>query len=274
VDAKEQLAEYERRHRLGEPTDRSPPIDVEATFDAFVSEFGGQKVSAILENKAQLPLNADYFFPEQNAIAELKTIEGAYSGPNGVRAFLQALIDSGVPENLRFRVALGLEPLDEAARDKIRKRMRRSLEERIKKARKQLRMSKSMIGDEGTISILILAMNEQPMFGHGFLLATLTSVMASNFSDEHIDAVVYINPNTPTRVRRDGMEFSGWHPFYRDDEVNERVAGVIDLIGNRWLRFKAKATGSENPILVLGGEDAVESLFFSDREAETRSDLV
>ncbi|MEM7236716.1 MAG: hypothetical protein AAF501_02660 [Pseudomonadota bacterium] len=70
-------------------------MNVEKTFDPFVAGFGGKKISDLIENKAQMPLNADYWFEAHNVIAELKTLEGIYSGPDAVKQLTQAFIDAG-----------------------------------------------------------------------------------------------------------------------------------------------------------------------------------
>jgi len=143
------------------------------------------------------------------------------------------------------------EPIPEPVRLLIGKRMRRSLEERILKARKQLRHSKLLFGDDGTRALIIFAMDQVPLFGHSSMLGNIAKVMADNYSDSDTDGVIYLNPNTPTQMHRPGMEFAGWHPFYRDDVVNKELSQFVNLLGNRWLTFYGKKIGETNPILEL-----------------------
>ncbi|KAB0459778.1 hypothetical protein [Agrobacterium radiobacter] len=249
--ARKKIAEYENLHRSEEPRERPEVLHVEETFDAFVVEFGGEKISDRLHLKAQMPLNADYIFPEYNVIAELKTLEGIFSGDTAVESLRQVFIDVALPDEIIRDIVFRNRPMPDKANALIRTRIRRGLEQRIKKARKQLRLSKSMFGNPQTFSLVLVAMDQPPLFGHQLMLTQLAILMGSNFADEHIDGVVYFNPNTPTRFNPDGMEFSGWYPFYRDDDVNAKLSAFVNLLGNRWLNYCGERWGEGNPILEL-----------------------
>lgn len=256
--AQKRIEQYERKHRKARPwSERPDPLPVETTFDTFVTEFGGKKISDLIENKSQMPLNADYFFEEHNVIAELKTLEGVYSGPKAIKQLTQTYIDAGCTGSDVMGVFLRNEPVPEAAAALMQKRLRRSLEQRIKQARKQLRKSKVTIGNSSTKSLILIAMDQQPLFGHKIMLYNLAKIMGDNYADEHTDGVVYLNPNIPTKTQPDSMEFSGWYPFYRDDEVNEELSDFIDLLGNRWLNYFGKQIGETNPILEIDSLDGM-----------------
>lgn len=254
--ARKRIEKYDRKHRKARPlSERPEPLHVEETFDAFVAEFGGKKISDLIENKAQMPLNADYWFEEHNVIAELKTLEGIYSGPDAVKQLTQAYIDAGCTGSDVMGVFFRNEPVPEAAAKLMRKRVRRSIEQRIKQARKQLRKSKATFGNDDTKLLILIAMDQQPLFGHQTMLFNLATTMGDNYADEHTDGVVYMNPNIPTKIRPDGMEFSGWYPFYRDDDVNDELSDFVNLLGNRWLNYYGKQIGETNPILELESFD-------------------
>lgn len=93
------------------------------------------------------------------------------------------------------------------------------------------------------------------MFGHQTMLFNLATIMGDNYADEHTDGVVYMNPNLPTKTRPDDMEFSGWYPLYRDDEVNDELSDFVNLLGNVWLNHYGKQIGETNPILELESFD-------------------
>jgi hypothetical protein len=51
-------------------------IDVEPNFEAFVPTFrNGRLVRELMPARTNLPLNADYFFPDDNIVAELKCLQ-------------------------------------------------------------------------------------------------------------------------------------------------------------------------------------------------------
>ena len=83
-------------------------------------------------------------------------------------------------------------------------------------------------------------------------IAAYVSVpISGGSSDEHADGVVYFNPNIPTKIYQDSMEFSGWYPFYRDDDVNAELSAFVNQLGSRWLKFHGSHIGETNPILEL-----------------------
>jgi hypothetical protein len=254
VKARRKIAVYEKLHRSSNPLPRPTPIQIEPAFDVFVEQFGGEKISDLIFSKSQMPLNADYFFRQQNVIAELKTLEGVYSGPNGFKALAQAYIDSGCGTDL-MSLIWGSAPMPQRVRDLIGKRLRRAIEQRIKKARKQLRHSKATFGNGATRTLILIAMDQSPLFGHSTMILTLAKMMGDNYSDEFTDGVVYLNPNTPTKMKHDGMEFSGWYPFYRDDGINSELSGFVNLLGNRWLTYYGNLIGQRHPILKLDSPD-------------------
>ncbi len=127
--ARKRIAQYDRKYRKALPNSERPDaLHVEQTFDAFVAELGGKKISDLIENKAQIPLNADYLFDDQNVIAELKTLEGIFSGPDAIKQLTQAYIDAGCTGSDVMGSLFRDEPVPEAAARLVQKRVRRSID--------------------------------------------------------------------------------------------------------------------------------------------------
>lgn len=251
MKSRTKFAAYEALHSSDSAGVRPPPISVESEFDKFVEQFGGKKISSLLSSKALMPLNADYIFPSHNVIAELKTLSGLFSGQTGFENLKQAFIDAGSSEGQFDAFLFRTGEFPARAKDLVRSRIRRGLEKRIRTARKQLRKSKEMLGNEDTKALIIIAADQPPIFGHHIMITTLAMVMGDNYRDEHTDGVIYMNPNVPTKVSLDGMEFTGWFPFYRDDETNAELSEFVNLLGNRWLTSYASIIDQAHPILEL-----------------------
>ncbi|WP_299825332.1 hypothetical protein [uncultured Roseobacter sp.] len=256
IKARKRIEQYDRKYRKALPASARPEaLHVEETFDAFVAGFGGKKISDLIGDKAQMPLNADYLFEEHNIIAELKILEGIYSGPDAIMQLTQAYIDAGLTGSDVMGLLYRGEPMPVAAARLVQKRVRRSIEQRTKRARKQLRRSKKEFGDNETKLLILIAMDQQPLFGHRTMLFNIAKIMGDNYADVHTDGFVYLNPNMPTKIRPDSMEFSGWYPFYRDDNVNNELHEFVNLLGNRWLKYYGEQIGETNPILELASFD-------------------
>ncbi len=54
--------------------DEKNKMPAEQTFDRFVKNFGGQKISDFLPGNPTFQ-NADYLFPKEKVVAELKTLQ-------------------------------------------------------------------------------------------------------------------------------------------------------------------------------------------------------
>jgi hypothetical protein len=250
--AKQKFADYEKLYRNTDDSAMRPQaLPMEETFDAFVEHFGGVKISSLIKSKSSMPLNADYLFKDHNVIAELKTLEGIYSGPTALNSLTQAFIDSGFPSSEVFGLLLQEHEMPDRVRDMVGKRIRRAIEQRIKMARRQLRQSKANFGDGSTRTLILVAMDQEPLFGHRMMLRQLAKLMDDNYADEHTDGIVYLNPNTPTKMKPDGMEFSGWFPVYRDEGNKDGLGDFVNLLGNRWLTYHGSMIGETNPILEL-----------------------
>ncbi len=253
------LAKYENIYKRDlELSDRPAHLQIEETFDDFVAQFGGRKIEDIILDKSHRPLNADYFFEEYNIIAELKTLTGIFSGPESFWQLSKAFNDAGASVGEFLGTLSKSKKIPISVELLIRKRIRRSFEKRIQKARKQLQSSKNMFGSPNTMTLLLIAIDQVPFFGHKAMILNLAQVMSDNYSDELIDGVVYFHPNVTIKIQPDGMEYAGWYPFYRDDEVNESLSKFVNLLGSRWLFFSGEKFGETNPIVKF---DSMEEWF-------------
>lgn len=252
-DIETKILEYERRYRTIDK-ERPEPFHVEEAFDRFVKKFGGKKISDIIKDKSNMPTNADYLFSDENVIVELKTLDGLYSGQESFKVLRQLFIDTGVLDKF-FPFIVGHEELPNEVGIRIRKRVRRGFEDRVNKARSQIKKSISEFGDIDTYGIILFAQNQPPLFGQSFMLSTLAKMMDDLFSkDDYIDGIVYLNPNVPTRPISDGMEYSGWFPLYMSKEPDHALSEFVNKLGSGWLNFVASEQGTDNPILTI--EDA------------------
>lgn len=241
---------YQRKLRRTVPEEpEPPPIHVESAFDDFVRMFGGDKISELITNTSDMPKNADYYFRSANVIAELKTMQGIFAGDEGISQLINAFRETGFSGSDVFGYFWRDEPLPEEVKALVRRRIRRGIEQRIRKARAQLRESSSQFGNLYTKKAILLAMDKPPIFGHDYMLYSIADVMGSRFWDEDTHVVVYFNPNMPTKISSNGLPMIGWYPIYCDDQINEELSPFIDLLGNQWLTFYGSNFGQSNPIL-------------------------
>jgi hypothetical protein len=228
---------------------RPAPVPVEPAFDAFVETFGGTKISALLSNKSALPLNADYFFAKDNVVAELKMLEGSFAGQDGVPLLLNALHEAGVTTAEVWGYFFRGEPLPKGSWHVLNKRFRRYVEDRIKKGRAQLKRSKLDVGNATTKSVLLIANEKIKLIRDDRIFGVICDLMATNYNDAHIDAVIYFSPNVFSFHPGAEREYSSWIPAYRNAD-DEQLGEFINSLGEAWLKYYTALCGEPNlPIL-------------------------
>ena len=141
------------------------------------------------------------------------------------------------------------EPLPKDAWHLVHKRFRRFVEDRVRKGRAQLKRSKKDFGNEATKSILLLANEKIKLLRDDQIFGVICNVMAANYADGHIDAVIYFSPNVFSFHRGAEREYTTWTPTYRDPN-DEQLGAFIDRLGEAWLKFYIAQSGDPNlPIL-------------------------
>lgn len=143
---------------------RPQRIPVEPTFDEFVCGFGGSKVLDLLALRADLrgspPLNADYLFPADNVIAELKCLEEDTFSPDEFKEVFRSLMDDWQRRGvLPWHLFGG--PIVVQSRDlplvcqlELEKLISGTLRNVIKKANKQIRVTKETLNLPDTQGLL------------------------------------------------------------------------------------------------------------------------
>jgi hypothetical protein len=244
---------YERRNPyLG---DGRPPlkIAVESEFDRLVVDFGGAKISSLLSDKSNLPRNADYFFQEDNVIAELKILEEGDSPFGTWERFSSLIRASGVSGESLVRSLIRESRLPREVLEVMQKRFRRTLEERIKFARLQLQESKRLVGDSRTRTLVLLA-NERFWFAsHAWVFGQICKLMSENFDDERIDGIVYFSAGVVSRLSAGTREYSVWSPAYR--KQGDVLGDFVNRLGERWLKRCSELAG-EPGLEILQVEDS------------------
>jgi hypothetical protein len=250
ISGRRKIAAYERRYKKDLPlSDRPAPIDVERIFDAFIYSLGGSKISDLIDDKSMMPPNADYLIHEKNAIMELKTLKGIFCGEEALKQFAKAFSDAGSTGSELASFLWRGEAIPKRTAKLLRKRVRRSLEARLRKARSQLIHSKRHFGNPKTKCFIIIALDETPLLSHGVMLSSIAYVMNDNMRDHHVDGFAYMNPNTPMKMHHDGMEFCGWFPAYRDENPEDELVDFVNWLGDKWLNYYREVIGESSPIL-------------------------
>ncbi len=171
-------------------------IDVEPAFDCFVPTFrNGKLIRDLMLNRSKMPLNADYLFPDDNIIAELKCLvknplEASDWAPRLARAFRSTGHSFTELAGFLFRG----EKMPDAVRAKLLHWLRDSIRSVVKRANRQLRASKEEIGRIDASGLLLIANDNNYGFAPEAMVAVIGDAVAC-LNDNHVDALVYFTPN-------------------------------------------------------------------------------
>jgi hypothetical protein len=165
-------------------------IDVEATFDRFVSTFrGGRSVRDFLTERSKLPLNADYFFPKDNIVAELKCLEKNPTESLDLgRRTARAYAASGRTGSDFFGYLFRGEPMPADVKSKISNWVRESIRSVVKKGNRQIRATKRFLSKNAK-GLLLIANDNNYGFGPDVMTAIVGDA-ATRLGDNHVDALV------------------------------------------------------------------------------------
>ncbi len=210
------------------------PIPVESTFDAFVKFIGGQKISDMLSG-SPLFENADYFFPQERVIAELKQLDVDLGRTDRFRDKQLGLAkDYFRAGKLTLRMALGAEPLPaDFVRDTVRL-YRPALSRVAKKANSQIKSTKCQLKLEDAAGILILVNEGLTSLKPAQVLAVLANVLTTSYAS--VDCLVYLTLNTYVDIPGNPYANQLWVPLY-SDRAPETLPTFVNDLGRKWGNF-------------------------------------
>jgi len=216
----------------------------ESIFHEFVTDFGGRVLPEAPDGHT-----ADYFFPEQNIIAELKSlsVDQTFTIEKKLipeverweREHGQRL--PGVVEGDKYFVAFVDMP--RGIQDFWLKLLKASVENLIRDANKQIRDTKRRMKVPCAKGLLIIA-NEQNVYhndprSYSLLIGEILRKRISDGSLRYsqINAAVYFSVNK-VRSRNEGMYF--WAPLQMKQTPNEDVTPMAEFqreLQQGWYRY-------------------------------------
>jgi hypothetical protein len=231
----------------------------EKTFDAFVTTVGGRRLDA-LHRDLRFP-NADYIFPAEKVIIELKTIESEVSDTQQFREKMRVV-------NRRLHAKYRKTPpsLDPEVSAQYLKAFielfRAPLARIVKKANSQIKSTKQNLGYPDHQGILLLINDNLRELPPRLMLATLARIL--NGSCSSIRAMIYL---TNHYVLIPGDEYGRilWVPLYADAE-GDGLVEFVNWLGAKWFDY-CESLGQPSddrqagPDLSLAGSRAAGSNF-------------
>jgi len=238
---------------LYESGNRMPPpaINVEEEFTRFVSTFrGGGCLMAFVAEVPPGSLNADYYFPDDNVIAELKTLEvDALDAETLGRRIMGAYIWLGYQLHDYVDFLLGRKYMPDDVNRRVISTISRPIIECIKKANKQIISSRILLNKPDARGLILIANSGNFIFN----LNQITSTILNGFerlSKKERDAIVYFTPNVHYDIG-DGIPYELWIPIA--NELGNDMQEFVDLLGKAWFDYN-EANGRESLVRKSGSD--------------------
>lgn len=217
-----------------------PALPTEETFDRFVKSFEGQKISDLLSGNPSFQ-NADYLFPNENVIAELKTLQTDFGTTDSFRAKHIELVKKYLSESRMTLSAIfhSAEQPKEYIGDLLRL-FRPALSRILKKANKQLKDTKRELKLPNTPGILLLINDDFLSLEPRFITSIICEILSHSYSS--IDAFVYLTLNHYVDIPGNNDANLLWIPVY-SKRSPDSLRGFVNKLGSQWFQFLETETG-------------------------------
>ncbi|MBZ9673792.1 hypothetical protein [Mesorhizobium sp. ES1-3] len=215
-----------------------PPatIKVEQTFSEFVRTFrSADALSRFVPSIPKEALNADYYFPEDNVIAELKTLEADALDLETIdRRIMASYKWLGYKLDDYTNFLFGKNYLPDDVNKRVFSAISRPIVDCVRKANKQIISSRRLIGKPDAKGLILIANSGN----FGFPPVQLMHVVLKGFDrliDRKRDGIVYFTPNVYHDIG-DGVPYELWVPIANDQ--GDELQKFIDALGRAWLDYR------------------------------------
>lgn len=216
------------------------PFPVEPAWREFVRSVGGKVVEDIVPEPRNFQ-NADFLFPDQAVVAELKEIETEFTASSAFNKEFDRLMTKLVAENPSWRPVLfgGNSETPAWFNGEFVRIFRPALSRIIKKANRQIKETKEKFGITSHTGVLILVNDGFTSINPFIVRALASDILAHSYSS--VSAFVYQTVNRYVSIEGDDEPKILWAPSYHSDAPDELV-NFIDKLGGQWFDYiEAKA---------------------------------
>lgn len=208
-------------------------IDIETEFTKFVPTFrNGKLVRDLMPDQPTMVVNADFYFPDDRVVVELKCMEtdsrDAYP-ERLARAYRHFGYTGSDVMGYLFRG----EPMPDRVAARLQRQIANPLRQALRKANKQIAATKHHLGVQGAFGLAVFANDGNFGLTPAGVLRILSRA-ALGLSQCHVDGFVYTTPNV-YHDTGDDIARSVWVPLYA--EGKEALAEFVNPFGTAWIDY-------------------------------------
>ncbi len=218
-------------------------LDLERSLiDGFVYEFGGKRVTDLIDGKPDFS-NADYYFQEADVVTELKTLKTEFAQtPEHLNRF-EALVDEWRSDGRLSDAAwAGTEPIPREFVQTHLRMIRDQIEGITKKANKQIRQTKEKLNLPDAKGLVLYLNDGFYQADPNLTLALIGDPLQRQMRS--VDGFVLFNLREKVFIPGEAGGNFIWLPKYRSaDDV--RLSEFVNELGAAWFRYLEDLSGQE-----------------------------
>ena len=213
----------------------SAPVPVEPLWQEFVRTLGGIVVQDVIPEPRNFQ-NADFAFPDQGVIAELKEVETEFSGTASFLSGFKKSMDRLLTERPEWRPNLfgGDGKIPSWFTPEIVRLCRPPLSRILKKANRQIRETKLHFGVTSQTGVLLLVNDGFTSISPELIRAQVSELLLNSYSS--ISCCVYLTVNRYIEFLGDPEPKLLWVTAYSDTAPDSLVV-FVDELGRKWFDF-------------------------------------
>ncbi len=217
------------------------PLPVEETWNGIIRSIGG---TVVAENISRSPSfeNADYFFPGDLVVAELKELDTEFSDSKRFRDGYDDLHRRIVQDDPNWRPLLlgGDGKYPDWFYAEFPRLLRPPISRVLKKANRQIRETKLHFRAPDSHGVLLLVNDKFTSFGPMHVAGLASELLAHSYSS--IDCFVYLTVNTYVEVPRSELANLIWVPSY-SERASDTLVAFVNELGRKWADHLEKLIG-------------------------------
>jgi hypothetical protein len=223
-----------------------PSIDIESEMNRFMPEIGGSLVSSFAGCNAQFA-NADYFFREENIVAELKCLSEDKSSDERQHRAILNLFENYVRRGLITDPGAPTIKINSVDYPKEFQRdlyciIAKPIRWHVEKANRQIRETKNALSRSTAHGLLLLANDGNFRLEPDQLMYALDLTLGDRFSS--IDSVIVFTENMLTTTRGFDLHIAPIVPASRKGHA-ELSKSFFDRFVTGWSRHTSSLYGRE-----------------------------
>jgi hypothetical protein len=224
-------------------------VNVPKELDACVTAVGG----VLLDDNhgPNDPTKADYWFPKDNVVAELKCLSEDFFDDIGFGGWLNRQYQDWVRRNLAKptigRATINLADLPPICANEVTSFLRKRLDGSLKQANSQIKRSRRELGAESALGLLILVNDGNTALPPGMVRNIVARSLPNKFSG--INSIIHFTANMPGelgQIDRDVLFWCNWNVKKVRPAVPEYL---IDMLRTTWISHYSKIIGEPVPTL-------------------------